>query len=216
MEKLLCPSMMCADYGMLKEEVVMLDEAGTDIFHCDIMDGSFVPNMTMGLTDVKAIRKYTDKMVDCHLMVEDPSEKIQWFCDAGVDLIYIHPESERYVIRTLMQIEEAGVKAGIALNPDTSLETIHEMLHFIDYVMVMTVNPGFAGQRFLEFTKTKIRELVALKEKSGFKITVDGACGPDVIKELSELGCDGFILGTSALFGQERNYKESMLRLRTL
>ena len=216
MERLLCPSMMCADYGKLAKEVQDLDKAGVDIFHCDVMDGMFVPNMTMGIMDIKTIRKNTDKMVDCHLMIENPSNKIDWFIDAGCDLIYIHPESERYVIKTLAHIKSRGKLAGIAVNPDTSIETIREMLNLVDYVMVMTVNPGFAGQKFIEFTKDKIKKLVELKKEYGFKITIDGSCSPAVIKELSDMGCDGFILGTSALFGKDRTYHELVKDLKEM
>lgn len=214
MEKILCPSMMCADYGNLKKEVMELDSAGVDIFHCDVMDGTFVPNMTMGLMDIKAIRKYTKKCIDVHLMVENPLEKIDLFLEAGADLIYIHPEAERYVIKTLAAIKEKGKLAGIAVNPDTSLETIHEMLNLVDYVMVMTVNPGFAGQAFLTFTINKIKKLIELKKQYGFKLMIDGAMSPEKIKEMAELGADGFILGTSALFGKEKNYKELIKELR--
>ena len=216
MERLLCPSMMCADYGKLAKEVQDLDKAGVDIFHCDVMDGMFVPNMTMGIMDIKTIRKNTDKMVDCHLMIENPSNKIDWFIDAGCDLIYIHPESERYVIKTLAHIKSRGKLAGIAVNPDTSIETIREMLNLVDYVMVMTVNPGFAGQKFIEFTKDKIKKLVELKKEYGFKITIDGSCSPAVIKELSDMGCDGFILGTSALFGKDKTYDELVKNLKEM
>lgn len=216
MEKLLCPSMMCADYGTLKQEVEALDQAGVDIFHCDVMDGAFVPNMTMGIMDIKAIRKYTDKLVDCHLMIENPSTKVDMFLDAGCDLIYIHPESERYVVKTLAYIKSKNKLAGIAINPDTSIESISEMLNLVDYVMVMTVNPGFAGQKFIDFTKKKIQKLVALKEQFQFKIMIDGACSPCVIKELHEVGCDGFVLGTSALFGKDHSYPDLISQLRSL
>lgn len=216
MEKLLCPSMMCADYGNLRKEVEALDQAGTDIFHCDVMDGTFVPNMTMGIMDIKAIRKYTNKLVDCHLMIEHPESKIDMFLDAGCDLIYIHPEAERYVIKTLAYIKSKGKLAGIAINPDTSIESISEMLNLVDYVMVMTVNPGFAGQAFLSFTKAKIAKLVALKQKYHFKIMIDGACSPEVIQDLQIHGCDGFVLGTSALFGKDKAYEVSFKELRNL
>lgn len=211
---LLCPSMMCADYGNLEAEVKKLDDAGVDIFHCDIMDGSFVPNMTMGIMDVKAIRKYTSKLIDCHLMIENPCNKVDLFINAGADLIYIHPESERYVIKTLAYIKEKGKLAGLVINPDTSLETIYEMLNLVDYVMVMTVSPGFAGQKFLEFTKEKIKKLVTMKSEFQYKIMIDGACSPEVIEELTNIGCDGFILGTSALFGKKESYKEIIKSLR--
>lgn len=214
MKRLLCPSMMCADYGRLKEETLALDQAGVDIFHCDIMDGGFVPNMTMGIMDLKTIRKYTKKPVDVHLMIENPGNKVDWFIDAGADIVYIHPESERYVVKTLAHIKERGAKAGIAVNPDTSVSSISELLNLCDYVMVMTVNPGFAGQKFIQFTKNKIKELVALKEIYGYQVMIDGSCSPAVIDELSEMGADGFILGTSALFGKNRPYADIIPELR--
>ena len=213
-EKILCPSMMCADYGALKDDVIALDQAGIDIFHCDVMDGMFVPNITMGIMDIKAIRKYTNKLIDVHLMIEHPSTKIDLFIDAGADLIYIHPEAERYVVKTLAYIKAKGKLAGIAVNPDTSIETIHEMLNLVDYIMVMSVNPGFVGQQFIDFTKNKIKKLVSMKKVYDFKLIVDGAMSPKRIKEMSELGVDGFILGTSALFGKENSYQHLIEELR--
>ena len=213
---LFCPSMMCADYGKLEQEIKQLDEAGVDIFHCDIMDGSFVPNITMGIMDIKTIRKNTNKLVDCHLMIENPANKVDWFIDAGADIIYIHPESERYVVKTLAHIKERNKYAGLAINPDTSIESIEEMLNLCDYVMIMTVNPGFAGQKFIEFTKKKISKLIHMKEEYGYKIIIDGACSPSVIKELSCMGCDGFVLGTSALFNKDKPYRQIILELRNL
>lgn len=214
MKKLLCPSMMCANYDCLRSEVTTLNDAGADIFHCDVMDGEFVSNMSMGLQDIQCVRRNTNKMVDCHLMIENPGSKIQLFIDAGVDLIYIHPEAERYVVKTLAEIKKNGIQAGLAINPDTSVETIEEMLNLVDYVMVMTVNPGFAGQKYIEFVTNKIKKLVKMKDKYQYKIIIDGACSPQRIQELSELGCDGFILGTSALFGKEKDYKIAIEELR--
>lgn len=214
MKKLLCPSMMCANYDCLRSEVTTLNDAGADIFHCDVMDGEFVSNMSMGLQDIQCVRRNTNKMVDCHLMIENPGSKIQLFIDAGVDLIYIHPEAERYVVKTLAEIKKNGIQAGLAINPDTSVETIEEMLNLVDYVMVMTVNPGFAGQKYIEFVTNKIKKLVKMKDKYQYKIIIDGACSPQRIQELSELGCDGFILGTSALFGKEKDYKMAIEELR--
>lgn len=211
---LLCPSMMCANYDYLADEVHQLDDAGADIFHCDIMDGVFVPNMTMGIQDIECIRRNTNKMIDAHLMIENPGEKIQRFIDCGCDLIYIHPESERYVIKTLGLIKGAGKLAGIAINPDTSIETIAEMLYLVDYVMVMTVTPGFAGQKYIEFVTNKIKKLIAMKKDYDFKIVIDGACSPERISQLSKEGADGFVLGTSALFGKSKSYKEIMKDLR--
>ena len=214
MTRLLCPSMMCANYGHLGDEVRALDDAGADIFHCDIMDGSFVPNFTMGVMDVKTIRRYTDKLVDCHLMIENPSSKVDWFIDAGANIVYIHPESERYVVKTLAHIKERGAFAGIAVNPDTSVASISEILNLCDYVMVMTVNPGFAGQGFIDFTRKKVAQFAGLKKEYGFKLMIDGHCSPEVIEDLASIGADGFILGSSALFRKGRTYKELIEELR--
>ena len=216
MNRLLCPSLMCADYGNLAQSVRELDEAGCDIFHCDIMDGSFVPNMTMGIMDLRAVRNYTEKPVDVHLMIENPAAKVDWFIDAGADIVYIHPEAERYVGKTLIHIRERGAKAGIAINPDTSISTVEEVLPYCDYVMVMTVNPGFAGQKFITSTRSKIKRLGVIGKKLGFQVIIDGACSPQVIKECGLLGADGFVLGTSALFGKNRPYKELIEELRRL
>lgn len=207
---LLCPSMMCADYGSLRQEVKELDVAGCDIFHCDVMDGTFVPNMTMGIMDIATIRKNTNKMVDVHLMIEHPSTKVDWFIDVGVDLIYIHPEAERYPVKTLSHIREKGILAGIAINPDTSINSIEEILHVCDYVLVMSVNPGFAGQKFIDFIDIKIKKLVKMKQEYGFKIVLDGACSTDIIAKYTKEGVDGFVLGTSALFKQNASYKEAI------
>ena len=213
-KRYLCPSMMCANYGHLAAEVRALDDAGADIFHCDIMDGSFVPNFTMGVMDVQTIRRYTDKPVDCHLMIETPGNKVDWFIKAGANIIYIHPESERYVVKTLAHIKEMGAAPGIAVNPDTSVASISEVLNLCEYVLVMTVNPGFAGQQFIDFTRNKVIQLANLKEKYGYKLMIDGHCSPEVIDDLSSVGADGFILGSSALFRKGKTYAELLTALR--
>ncbi|MGT2785826.1 ribulose-phosphate 3-epimerase [Streptococcus merionis] len=214
--KLLCPSIMCADFSSLQEEISALEEANVTMYHCDIMDGVFVPNFTMGLNDVKAIRGLTKKVVDCHLMIENPLSKIDLFIDAGADLLYVHPESERYISKTLMHIKNRGKLSGLAINPDTSIESIKEVIGLADYILVMTVNPGFAGQAFLDFTKEKIKKLNELKNQYSYKIIADGACSPAVIQELDNLGCDGYVLGTSALFGKNRSYKQLIEELQIL
>ena len=213
-DMLLCPSMMCANYDNLAEDVRILDNAGTDIFHCDIMDGHFVPNMALGLHDIECIRRNTKKPIDAHLMIENPANKVEWFINAGCDIIYIHPESERYVVRTLAKIQNAGCKAGLAINPDTSIETVREMLHVCDYVMAMTVNPGFAGQKYIEFVTEKVAALAKMKNEFGFKLMIDGACSPEKIQELYQKGADGFVLGTSALFGKGKPYSGLLEELR--
>lgn len=211
----LYPSMMCADYSNLGEEVRALDAAGADSFHCDVMDGSFVPNMTMGLMDIKAVRANTEKPLDVHLMIEDPLNKLGLFAEAGADIIYIHPESERFVAKALLAIRDAGCKPGLAIDPDTPVAAIEDLLPIVDYVMVMTVNPGFAGQSFLEFTLPKIARLAELKREHDFTLVIDGACSPERIKQLSAMGADAFVLGTSALFGKG-DYAESIARLHAM
>lgn len=204
---LYCPSMMCSNFSNLEHEVKELDNAGIDIFHIDIMDGKFVPNFGMGLQDVTVIRKNTDKLVDVHLMISEPGEYVELFVDLGVDIIYIHPEADQQVTRTLDRIKSKNKKAGIAINPGTSISQVEELLPLVDYVMAMTVNPGFAGQKYLTFVESKIRKLISLKDEYGFQLLVDGAISVPIMNHLSDLGVDGFVLGTSALFGKEDSYQ---------
>lgn len=216
MGKLLCPSMMCADFGNLHREIELLEEAGADIFHIDLMDGRFVPNYGMGLQDIEYICKKADIPCDLHMMSENPGEYVEKFASMGIKIIYIHPETDRHAPRTLQKIRDFSVSPGIAVNPGTAYTVIEPLLSLVDYVLVMTVNPGFAGQKYLPFVDKKIERLLSVKEQYGFKIFIDGACGNDVIKRLYDKGVDGFILGTSALFGKEKSYSEIMLKLRAL
>ena len=213
MKRLLCPSMMCANYGHLASEVRALDDAGADIFHCDIMDGSFVPNFTMGVMDVQTIRRYTDKPVDCHLMIENPGSKVDWFIRAGANIIYIHPESERYVVKTLAHIKEMGAFAGIAVNPDTSIASISEILNLCDYVMVMTVNPGYGGQSFMPEVLPKIAELRRhVGPDSPLDIMVDGGINFETGMRCAAAGANQFVAG-SFLFKQSE-MGEAVARMR--
>lgn len=204
---------MCADLGRLAEEVRALDAAGADIFHCDIMDGVFVPNMTLGLPDVRAVRRATEKPVDCHLMITHPAEKVAWFLDAGADIIYVHPEAGGDIKEALHRIKLGGAAPGIAVNPETPVESVLPLLPLCDYVTVMTVHPGFAGQKFIPETRDKAIFLALLKHEFSFRLMIDGACSPAVIEDLSANGADGFVLGTSALFGKPGGYREILGRL---
>lgn len=211
MNRLLCPSMMCANFSNLGEDTTALDKAGTDIFHMDIMDGSFVPNFGMGLQDFELVRSTTNKQVDAHLMIQNPGNYVEKFADLGADIIYIHPEADQQPARTLELIRSKGKKSGIAMNPGTSVESVKELFPIIDYVMVMTVNPGFAGQKYLNYVNQKIETLIGLKKQYNFEVMVDGAISQEKVKELGKMGVIGFVLGTSALFGKEGTY-ESILR----
>lgn len=209
-------SMMCADFTQLETEVKQLDTAGIDCFHVDIMDGSFVPNFGMGLQDLETIRSLTDKLVDVHLMIANPGNYIDFFADKGVQIIYFHPEADLNPVRTILKIKDRGIKAGIAINPGTSIETIHELLSIVDIVLVMTVNPGFAGQKYLDFVNKKIDRLISKKIEFGYEIFVDGAISGEKISELSRKGVKGFVLGTSCLFKKRENYQSIINRLKNI
>ncbi len=216
-EKLLCPSMMCANYASLEKEIKNLEHAGIDIFHLDIMDGSFVPNFGMGLQDVEYISKNAHVPVDVHLMVENPGRYVEKFANLGVSIMYIHPEADRHPARTLQMIKNSGVHPAIAINPGTSFETVKDLLYLCDYVMLMSVNPGFAGQKYLDFVTPKFKEFISVAENyGGYDVMIDGACSPEKIAMLSKIGVKGFILGTSALFGKDKSYKEIINDLRKL
>lgn len=207
---------MCADFTNIKSEVNELDQAGTDIFHMDVMDGTFVPNMALGLEDYKAVRSLTKLPMDVHLMVNNPQNIVPIFEKLGANIIYIHPDTDPMPSRTIDEIKTNGIHPGIAINPGTSIETIKELLPLVDYVLVMTVNPGFSGQSYLEYVNDKIKHLAELKNKYDFNLMVDGAISPEKIKLLSDLGVDGFIVGTSSLFGKDKTYKEIIKELKEL
>lgn len=211
----ICPSLMCANFDNLKNEVVSLDKAGADIFHIDIMDGNFVPNFGMGLQDVDTVRRNTNKEIDVHLMSINATDHIELFKKAGVDIVYVHSEGDSLISTTLAKIKENGMKVGLVVSPGTSIYSIKELLNLVDIVLVMTVNPGFAGQKYLDYVDEKIFKLVDLKSKYDFEIFVDGAISEEKVNYLKIKGVDGFILGTSALFGKDESYEEIIKRLKS-
>lgn len=212
----LMASLMCADYGNLENEIRELDEGGIDSFHIDIMDGRFVPDFAMSLNDVKYIAGATKKPLDVHLMIEHPNNCVEIFLEnlRKGDTVYIHPEAEYHPSATLQKIIDAGMIPGIAINPGTSTETVFDMLRIVKKVLIMSVNPGNAGQMFLPYVGKKVNKLLLLKEEMGFKIYWDGACSSDKILKYAMWGMDGFVLGTTLLFNRERPYKEIIEEIR--
>ncbi len=214
----LTASMMCANYGNLEKEVHDLEEGGIDSFHIDIMDGRYVPNYAMSLNDMRYIASAAKKPLDVHLMVEHPNNTIELFTNElrKGDTVYIHPEAEYHPSTTLQKIINAGMVPGIAINPGTSVETIMEMLRIVKKVLVMTVNPGNAGQMYIPYVGKKITKLLSFKEELRFKLYWDGACSADKILEFAPRGVDGFVLGTTLLFGKKKSYGETLKGIREL
>lgn len=214
----LMASMMCADYGHLEREVRELEKGGIDSFHIDIMDGRYVPNYAMSLNDLKCIRSLTDKPLDVHLMIEHPNNTVNLFIENlhKGDTVYIHPEAEYHPSTTLQKIIDADMIPGIAINPGTSIETVMEMLQIVDKVLVMSVNPGNAGQMYLPYVGNKIDKLLTFKEEMGFELFWDGACSADKILEYAPKGVNGFVLGTTLLFGKEKSYGETLKNIREM
>lgn len=214
----LTASMMCANYGNLEREVKDLEEGGIDSFHIDIMDGRYVPNFAMSLNDMKYIAGATKKPLDVHLMIEHPNNMIELFLSnlRKEDTVYIHPEAEYHPSTTLQKIINAGMIPGIAINPGTSIETIMEMLVIVRKVLVMSVNPGNAGQMYLPYVGKKMTKLLALKDEMNIEIFWDGACSADKILEYAPKGVNGFVLGTTLLFGKGKPYGEVIKDIRKL
>ncbi len=209
------PSLMCADMGNLEDAVKRLDQAGVDFFHFDIMDGSFVPNFTMGPDMVKALRPHTNKAFDVHLMVKDPERYIDLFVDAGADMISVHAEATTHLQRTLQTIRARGIKAGVALNPATPLSYLDYVWDVVDYVVLMTVNPGFAGQKFIPLTYNKIAELhrIIREKQLNIEIQVDGNISYETIPNVLEKGAEMLVCGTSSLFKKDRSLEQAMEEL---
>lgn len=214
----LSPSILSADFSNIKEDILKIVEGGADYIHLDVMDGMFVPNITFGAPVIKKIRNITDKPFDVHLMVEKPERFIEDFKDAGADIITVHAEASIHIHRTIQMIKNAGLKAGISLNPATSIEAIKYLLNDLDMVLIMTVNPGFGGQSFIEEMKEKIIELRRIIDERNLDvdIQVDGGIKLDNIEEIKGWGANIFVVG-SGIFNAEdiaketKKYKEKLI-----
>ena len=199
----LAPSILSADFARLAEQVRAASEGGGTVIHVDVMDGHFVPNLTVGPPLVKSLRKATKLPLDCHLMIENPDQFIAEFVEAGADWISVHQEACRHLNRTLHLIRSHDALAGVVINPATPVETLSEVLEIVDYVLVMSVNPGFGGQKFIPETVRKIRRLADLRSQRGlnYRIEVDGGIGLDTVAEVVRAGAEILVAG-NAVFGQ--------------
>jgi ribulose-phosphate 3-epimerase len=213
--KLIAPSILSADFARLGEEIEAVEKAGADWIHIDVMDGHFVPNITMGPIVVEAVRRVTRLPLDVHLMITDPDLYIQEFARAGADYICVHVEAATHLNRAIQLIKEQKVKAAVALNPATPLQTIEWMLEYLDFVLIMSVNPGFGGQSFIDNSLAKIRQLRQMIEARGLptRIQIDGGVNAQTIATISQAGADIFVAG-SAIFGS-RDYQQTIDHFRS-
>ena len=216
MSVIVSPSLLSADFLHLSKDIEMVNRSQADWFHLDIMDGVFVPNISYGLPVVSQIKKMATKPLDVHLMIVQPERYVEAFHKAGADILTVHYEACTHLHRTIQQIKAQGMKAGVSLNPHTPVSLLEDVIEDIDVVLLMSVNPGFSGQKYILSVDEKIAQLVELKEKYGYEVMLDGACSPERVETLSKVGVKGFILGTSALFGKEKSYKEIVKELRSL
>ena len=195
----IAPSILASDFTNLAQQIRMAEIGAADWIHCDIMDGHFVPNLTFGPIIIKAARKITKLPLDVHLMIENADNFLEEFKEAGADRITVHQEAVVHLNRSINKIKELGMKAGVALNPSTPVKTLEYIAEFIDHVLIMSVNPGFGGQTFIENSLVKIKEAAELRKvlKADFLIEVDGGIDKENIKRAYDAGCDVFIAGTS-------------------
>ena len=210
----IAPSILSADFANLERDIRLVDEKGADYIHVDVMDGQFVPNITLGPNIVSAIRPVTDLPLDVHLMVQEPERFIEAFVEAGADILTIHQESTVHIHRGMQMIKNAGVKAGVVINPGTPVSAIEHVLSMADLVLIMTVNPGFGGQAFLPECLTKVEQLDALRKEKGYsyEIEIDGGVDDKTAKSCVEAGADVLVAGSYVYNAPEPGERIAKLR----
>lgn len=201
----IAPSLLSANFYNMQDDLERLKKSGIKYLHLDVMDGNFVPNISFGLPIIKSVRKNTDFILDCHLMIEKPERYLEDFKNAGADILTVHQEATIHLQRTLAEIRRLGMKAGVSLNPSTSEETLKYIMDDLDLILIMSVNPGFGGQSYIESVSEKIKRVRKMIDESERDIIleVDGGVNKDNIKELEDLGVDLFVAGSAAFKNSE-------------
>lgn len=212
--RILAPSLLAADFGSLRQEVETVAKAGAEYIHIDVMDGMFVPSISFGMPVIKSIRSCTDKVFDVHMMVEEPGRYAEAMKEAGADLLCVHQEACCHLDRTLQQIRDLGMKTGVALNPATPVETLECVLDQVDMVLVMSVNPGFGGQKFIPYALDKVRKLRAMIEERGLStdIEVDGGVGLGNVKDVLDAGANIIVAGSAVYSGDRAANVDAFLK----